>query len=93
MRYLSPKAKLAMKAAWEMARKGQRIYGGQVRQYLREALRLAWADVKADPVTRAADDLIAHIRATRNTPPAVASAYLARYAGSVHRRIWADNRL
>ncbi len=56
------KSKLVMKAAWAEARRGQTIYGGSVRQYLREALRLAWADAKADPYLAAFDALQAEYR-------------------------------
>jgi len=56
------KSKLAMSRAWDMARKGQTIYGGPVKSFLREALRLAWADLNADPVMNAFDSMIADIR-------------------------------
>lgn len=59
------KAKIAMKRAWELARKGRSIFGGSVRQYLAEALREAWAALKADPVVREAEKIIAGIRAAK----------------------------
>ena len=36
-----------MKKAWQIARKGQNQFGGKVKEYLAEALRLAWAIYKA----------------------------------------------
>ncbi|MCB5235528.1 hypothetical protein [Niallia circulans] len=35
-----------MKKAWEIARKGQKKFGGKVSEYLAEALRVAWSLVK-----------------------------------------------
>lgn len=94
MSRLNPKASLAMKAAWAMARKGRVIFGGTVRQYMREALRLAWADVKAHSVTKAYDELRADLAAKRKQPARSApTAYLARFANSTHRHIWAGSRL
>ena len=51
----NPDAKLTMRAAWRMARKGRALYGGKVGEYLPEALRIAWAGLKADPVWRDLD--------------------------------------
>ena len=50
----NPDARLAMRGAWKLARQGATIYGGSVRLYFREALRIAWAEVKADPVAEEA---------------------------------------
>ena len=36
-----------MRRAWGLARDGARRFGGTVRAYLAEALRQAWAEVKA----------------------------------------------
>jgi len=93
MSRLNPKASLSMKAAWDLARKGQRIYGGTTRQYLAEALRQSWAEVKGSPVTKAADELRAMIRANREKPPVALTPYLAQFSNRTHRRIWADSRL
>jgi len=91
----NPKASLAMKAAWEMARKGQASYGGPIRQYIREALRLAWVDVKAYPVTTAVDALLADLRAARSNPaPKAPTPHIGRFMGRTpNRRIWAGSRL
>ncbi|MGC4375943.1 hypothetical protein WD019_03225 [Fictibacillus sp. Mic-4] len=35
-----------MKRAWEIARKGVERFGGKVKEYFAEALRMAWAEVK-----------------------------------------------
>lgn len=37
---------LLMKRAWEIARQGQAQFGGKVRSYFAEALKMAWAEVK-----------------------------------------------
>lgn len=60
------KASLVMSRAWAEARHGQTIYGGPVRCYMAEALRIVWAELNVDPVMRAADELIAQIRANRS---------------------------
>ena len=56
-------ARIAMKEAWRLARRGQTVFGGSVRAYLAEALRLAWAELKADPVFQEVQTIIANIRA------------------------------
>lgn len=38
--------KNVMKMAWEIAREGQKKFGGMVKEYLAEALRMVWAIVK-----------------------------------------------
>lgn len=35
-----------MTRAWEIARKGQENFGGGIKQYFAEALRMAWAETK-----------------------------------------------
>lgn len=35
-----------MRKAWELAREGQKKFGGKVKEYFAEALRLAWAFIK-----------------------------------------------
>lgn len=37
-----------MKRAWEIAREGQRKFGGKVSEYLSEALKMAWEEVTQD---------------------------------------------
>ncbi|TAL01850.1 MAG: hypothetical protein EPO08_09170 [Rhodospirillaceae bacterium] len=87
---INAKAKIAMKEAWTLAHRGQRVFGGRVRQYIREALRQAWTEVKASPVTRTVDELRAMIRVSRNKPPVAPTPYLARFMGArpSYQRIW-----
>ena len=40
------KLRIIMKQAWTWARHGARKFGGNVRQYLAEALRIVWAEKK-----------------------------------------------
>lgn len=35
-----------MKRAWEIAKAGQQKFGGKVKEYFAESLKLAWAEVK-----------------------------------------------
>ena len=46
----NPTAKCAMRDAWAMVRRAQAIYGGNARQYIAEALRLAWAALNSNAV-------------------------------------------
>ena len=39
--------KQIMVKAWEIARNGQKKFGGRVSEYIAEALRIAWAEAKA----------------------------------------------
>lgn len=39
--------KQVMVRAWEIARKGQKKFGGKVKEYFAEALKIAWVEVKA----------------------------------------------
>lgn len=39
--------KNVMKKAWEIAREGQKKFGGKVKEYFAEALKMAWSIVKA----------------------------------------------
>jgi len=61
-------ARLAMQGAWQLAREGQAIYGGPIRSFIAEALRIAWAELKADPVHRACVEMVAGIRAAKANP-------------------------
>lgn len=38
--------KQIMTKAWEIAREGQKAFGGKVREYFAEALKMAWAQAK-----------------------------------------------
>ena len=48
-RYLASRLdkRALLRRAWGLARDGARRFGGRVRLYLDEAMRLAWAEVKA----------------------------------------------
>lgn len=35
-----------MKRAWEIAKEGQKKFGGKVKEYFSQALKMAWAEVK-----------------------------------------------
>src|SRR5690625_2402189 len=37
---------MVMRSAWDIARKGQSRFGGSVKEYFAEALRIAWAIIK-----------------------------------------------
>ena len=54
--------------AWHVARRAQAIYGGQVREYLRMALVLAWDEALSDPVVQECRKMIAEARAQRRDP-------------------------
>ena len=44
----APKTKSEiMRRAWEIARNAVKIFGGKVREYLSESMKLAWAEAKA----------------------------------------------
>ncbi len=58
-------ARSAMKAAWRLARRGQTLYGGKLRSYLAEALRIAWRELKADPVFQECQKIIAEALARK----------------------------
>ena len=71
-----------MRAAWAMVRKAQSIYSGNLRQYLAEALRLAWADLNSNPVVQEFRSIIRDIRAKKAAGtfrPGRQSAYRAAY--------------
>ena len=36
-----------MRSAWAIAREGQKAFGGKVREYFSEALKMAWAQAKS----------------------------------------------
>lgn len=35
-----------MKRAWQIAREGQKKFGGKVREYISESMKMAWAEAK-----------------------------------------------
>ena len=61
----NPAAAVVMRNAWVIARRGWEIYGGPTRSFIREALRIAWAELKADPVAQACARMVAELRADR----------------------------
>lgn len=62
------KAKLVMEWAWRHARRFQVLRGGPVLSHMSEALKLAWAELKADPTVAEFDKLRAAIRAAKLNP-------------------------
>lgn len=48
--YVTALAKKVMCMAWAIAQEAQEDFGGSVRQYLKEALKRAWALIKMDRV-------------------------------------------
>ena len=61
----NPAAALAMKNAWILSRRGWELFGGPKRSFLSEALRISWAELKADPVAQACARMVAELRADR----------------------------
>lgn len=51
------KMKMIMANAWEIARRGQRKFGGNVKDYFAEALKISWKLYK-DEKTRKGGDLV-----------------------------------
>jgi len=76
MKSPNPASTIAMRNAWRLAREGWRIYGGSPRTYIREALRIAWAELKAHPVFQACQELIGRLEAERRQPHPVVSLSL-----------------
>lgn len=58
-------SRYVMKEAWALARRGCRTYGGNVRQYISEALRIVWAELMANPVAQTIRDIITETRARK----------------------------
>lgn len=88
--------KIAMNRAWRLAREGQRIYGGSVRQFLGEALRICWAELKADPAAKVAAELFNEARARRLAPRPITgpTRYLAKIAARrSNGRVWGSSYL
>ena len=65
-----------LRRAWDLARIGARRFGGTVRQYLPEAMRLAWAHEKATVVRLVAQE--ERIRETADFLVSVQQAAKAR---------------
>ncbi|MGO8867331.1 MAG: hypothetical protein ACLQME_12585 [Alphaproteobacteria bacterium] len=61
----NPDATLAMRRAWILVGEGWAIYGGPKRSFMAAALRIAWAELKADPVAQACRRMVAELRADR----------------------------
>lgn len=55
--------KNVMQTAWEIARKAKSIYGGNVREYLSEALKDAWKACAPYRWSKAVSEVRAEIRA------------------------------
>lgn len=49
------KMKLIMKNAWEIARRGQKKYGGKISEYFVEALKISWALYKKEKARKGGD--------------------------------------
>ena len=77
-----------LRRAWDLARIGARRFGGTARQYLREAMRLAWAHEKAaaervaseERVRAAAFDIVAIQQAAKARLEADRAAFRAALA-------------
>ncbi len=79
------KARLAMRDAWAMVRRACTLYGGTARQYISEALRIAWAELKANPIVQETDRIIAETRklkAEGRLSMLRPSAYALSYGGA-----------
>ncbi len=81
------KGRTAMRLAWGMIREGRPVYGGTVREYRSEALRIAWAEVKADPVILELDKIFAQGRAMR-ADPNHRQPRQSRYARAYYEASW-----
>ena len=97
----NPAARIACRRAWAEIRRAKAIYGGSARDYLSEAMRQAWADLRTDPVMLCARQIIAENRARRaagaskprasfTTTPGFIAAVAARKSrlGNVYARCW-----
>ncbi|WP_167730521.1 hypothetical protein [Terasakiella sp. SH-1] len=58
--YVTALAKKVMRMAWAIAQEAQEDFGGSVRQYLKEALKRAWALIKADRAELVTADICFH---------------------------------
>jgi len=64
--YVTALAKKVMRMAWAIAQEAQEDFGGSVRQYLKEALKRAWALIKTDRVELVTADICFHSIQRRN---------------------------
>ena len=92
----NPKARTAMRLAWEMVRHAKALYRGPARVFMAKALKIAWAEVNSDPVIREVGRIIAEGRA-RNArqPESFGSGAMQRAAarrrtrlGTPYRHAW-----
>lgn len=58
--YVTALAKKVMRMAWAIAQEAQEDFGGSVRQYLKEALKRAWALIKTDRMELVTADICFH---------------------------------
>lgn len=54
--------KSVMINAWKLARAGADKFGGNVRDYIREALNDAWKCVKSNPYAKATAEILAELK-------------------------------
>ncbi len=89
----NPKAKTAMRLAWEMVRHAKALYRGPARVFMAEALKIAWAEVNSDPVIREVARIIADGRA-RNArqSESIGSGAMQRAAARHRARLGAPYR-
>lgn len=80
-----------MRRAWAMSREARTLYGGPVRSFMAEALRLAWAEAKADPLLTEIGKMIASARARRtaiqNTDQELRARFPGMYAAASRGRL------
>lgn len=70
-----------MKNAWAMVRRAQDIFGGPARQYIAEALRIAWRELNGSGLILEYRSLIADIREQKSSARRLyrSSRYRAAY--------------
>ncbi len=92
----NPKAKTAMRLAWEMVRHAKALYRGPAHIFMAEALKIAWAEVNSDPVIREVARIIAEGRARNaSQSESIGSGAMQRAAarrrdrlGTPYRHAW-----
>ena len=72
-----PSARTSMRRAWAMARRGATIFSGHPREHLAAALRIAWAELNADPVVLECRRIIAETRARKRANAACTAPALS----------------
>lgn len=86
----NPKAKTAMRLAWEMVRHAKALYRGPARVFMAGALKIAWAEVNSDPVIQEAARILAEGRAgNARQPESFGSGAMQRAAARHHARLGA----